>query len=475
MALAGIVFAMLSIVSLAADTPNLLAELDAKNYAVVDAYINQVEVDYRERKISEEYAAKVFSTLTLAAATIEPRLDEWLVAYPQSFAANLIRGMFAVNRGGRARGSEYFKDIPPARLQEMYKHFKAAHIYLTKAIELDPKSTAAYAPLIRMSRIVRDDEGARRALDAAIGANPNALYARINYMANLHPNWGGSVSKMEAFVAESGRTGANEKTLEELRGMVGEAKSWPALYKGDRLRDMHDYAAALAAYDESLAVHETAVAHSRRGFAFNELGQHEKAVTELTRALELDPDLAHCCLGNRAFALLKLKRVDAAIADLITATTAGDAWSERTLISVYAFGEYGVKPDWDKAAAWCKRAADHGEGMGIYCIGGMYNEGKGGYPLDIVQATKWFEKAAEKGISDAQADTGFSYWDGRGVAIDHARAIHWWRAAAMQGNERARLKLEEELSFWEYFRYMTIPTWGYFIKQFFAWLGSLLG
>ena len=77
-----------------------------------------------------------------------------------------------------------------------------------------------------------------------------------------------------------------------------------------------------------------------------------------------------------------------------TATTAGDAWSERTLISVYAFGEYGVKPDWDKAAAWCKRAADHGEGMGIYCIGGMYNEGKGGYPLDIVQATKWFEKAA---------------------------------------------------------------------------------
>ena len=34
-----------------------------------------------------------------------------------------------------------------------------------------------------------------------------------------------------------------------------------------------------------------------------------------------------------------------------------------------------------------------------------------------------------------------------------------------EGDQR-QLKLEDELSFWEYFRYMTIPTWGYFIKQF---------
>ena len=62
--IAGVFAAILSLASQSAEPINSLAELSAKNYAAVDAYINQVEVDYRERKISEEEAGKVFSTLT---------------------------------------------------------------------------------------------------------------------------------------------------------------------------------------------------------------------------------------------------------------------------------------------------------------------------------------------------------------------------------------------------------------------------
>ncbi len=464
---------ILSVTSLAAEPPDLLVELNAGNFAVVDAYLNQIEADYRDGKISEEAAGEAFGKLTRAADSIEPRLDEWLSGYPQSFAAVLIRGMFATNRGGRARGGEYYRDVPPERIQEMHEQFEKARALLTRAAEIDPKSTAEYGPFIRISRILSDREGARRYLDAAVIANPKVRFARTNYMELLHPNWGGGVKEMEAFLAESARTGADEATLKILGEMVAEGKAWPALLRGNGLRDAGDYAAAIAAYTESIAIREVAVAYSGRAWTYNQMEQYAKAIPDVTRALELAPGLAYCCLATRARALIKLGRFEEGIADLTKAVDAGDPWSERTLGVMYASGKDGVKQDWNKAALLCRRAADHGDGLGMYCVGTLYDEGRGGLPRDTVQSAVWFEKAAEKGVADAQTDIGISYWEGQGVAVDRKRAIYWWRRAADQGNERARLKISENLSTWESFKYITLPAWGYYFQKFLAWLGRL--
>lgn len=50
--------------------------------------------------------------------------------------------------------------------------------------------------------------------------------------------------------------------------------------------------------------------------------------------------------------------------------------------------------------------------------------------------------AAEHGVADAQFTLGFMYEEGRGVEADNVEAVKWYRLAAEQGHERARVRLD---------------------------------
>ena len=52
-------------------------------------------------------------------------------------------------------------------------------------------------------------------------------------------------------------------------------------------------------------------------------------------------------------------------------------------------------------------------------------------------------KAAEQGDAVAQFKLGFMYDYGRGIPVNDAEAVKWYRMAAEQGNELAKYYLEE--------------------------------
>jgi len=54
---------------------------------------------------------------------------------------------------------------------------------------------------------------------------------------------------------------------------------------------------------------------------------------------------------------------------------------------------------------------------------------------------KWYRKAAEQGVADAQNDLGFMYENGQGVPQDYAEAVGWFRKAAEQGYANAQYNL----------------------------------
>jgi len=58
-----------------------------------------------------------------------------------------------------------------------------------------------------------------------------------------------------------------------------------------------------------------------------------------------------------------------------------------------------------------------------------------------VEAVKWFRKAAEQGLAPAQAQLGFHYYKGEGVAKDQVEAVKWYRKAAEQGHAPAQYNL----------------------------------
>src|SRR5262249_49188828 len=49
---------------------------------------------------------------------------------------------------------------------------------------------------------------------------------------------------------------------------------------------------------------------------------------------------------------------------------------------------------------------------------------------DYQEALKWYRKAAEQGLPQAQCNMGLMYYFGQGVAQDYVRAHMWYTVAA---------------------------------------------
>ncbi len=70
----------------------------------------------------------------------------------------------------------------------------------------------------------------------------------------------------------------------------------------------------------------------------------------------------------------------------------------------------------------------------------MYDAGRG-VPQDYAEALKWFRKAVEQGLAEAQHSLGVMYDNGWGVPQDYAEAVKWYRKAAEQGHAGTQINL----------------------------------
>jgi len=58
------------------------------------------------------------------------------------------------------------------------------------------------------------------------------------------------------------------------------------------------------------------------------------------------------------------------------------------------------------------------------------------------EAARWWRKAAEKGLLEAQVELGYCYENGAGVPLNKEEAIRLYRIAAQQGYGPAKDELE---------------------------------
>ena len=68
---------------------------------------------------------------------------------------------------------------------------------------------------------------------------------------------------------------------------------------------------------------------------------------------------------------------------------------------------------------------------------------------DYETAVTEFTRLAEKGDDKAQANLGYMYYAGEGVAQDYKQAVYWYRMAAVQGNKDAQYNLAVSYAFGE--------------------------
>ena len=79
-----------------------------------------------------------------------------------------------------------------------------------------------------------------------------------------------------------------------------------------------------------------------------------------------------------------------------------------------------------------RQAAEQGDVEAQHNLGVLYGMGRG-VPLDDAEAVRWYRLAADQGHARAQFSLGASYDFGRGVSEDEDEAVRWYRLAAAQG------------------------------------------
>jgi TPR repeat protein len=91
-----------------------------------------------------------------------------------------------------------------------------------------------------------------------------------------------------------------------------------------------------------------------------------------------------------------------------------------------------------KLVAEIRARAEMGDAKSQERLGVAFFLGKGGLTKDEVEAVKWFRKAAEQNVADAQYNLGVCYANGQGVTEDDAEAVKWFRKAAEQNQADAQ-------------------------------------
>lgn len=125
--------------------------------------------------------------------------------------------------------------------------------------------------------------------------------------------------------------------------------------------------------------------------------------------------------------------------DLKIEAEQGSADAQFHLAVAYMLGQDG-KQDLVEAVKWFRKAADQGDSLAQYNLGNAYEYGEG-VEQDSAEAVKWFTKSAEMGCVQSQYSLAVAYDKGRGVRQDDSEAIRWWQKAADQGDEEAQCRL----------------------------------
>ena len=127
------------------------------------------------------------------------------------------------------------------------------------------------------------------------------------------------------------------------------------------------------------------------------------------------------------------------LTDLSHSAEQGDVRAAYLLGTRYSSGRGGIRDD-SQAIRWFKRAAEGELPEAQFNLGVMYAAGRG-VSRDVSAAAGWFKLAADQGLAEAQHAIGTLHLTGRGVNQDVKVAIYWLRQAADQHYAAAEFNL----------------------------------
>jgi tetratricopeptide (TPR) repeat protein len=309
LAFASLIFCLAPEVS-AESWPDKLALLDKLRQGEIDALDAQLS-GYQEAfeagRLSELVVIHAFDAFANSGAELEPLLHQWNERHPDSYAAAVARGAYFNHLGWLARGGAYASKTPDERFEAMASYQAQAVKDATRAIEINPKASVAYALLLSASKSSVARTNREQIVRMGLEAVPTSYTIRYSALSGLLPWWGGSLDEIRAFIAEMKPRA--EDTL-ELRPLLGyadyaTAETWRRAGKRQE---------AIQYYDRALRFGDYWFYRYRRGLNFYNLKRYDEALVDFDRALALRPQLTGV-LDARARTYRRQGRYDNAFAD----------------------------------------------------------------------------------------------------------------------------------------------------------------
>ena len=115
---------------------------------------------------------------------------------------------------------------------------------------------------------------------------------------------------------------------------------------------------------------------------------------------------------------------------------AGDAEAQFALAVMYDLG-IDVPKNYAESGKWYLKAANQGLAEAQFKLGVRYYEYGKKARENYTTAFSWFYKAANQGLPEAQLNVGLMYQLGRGVPTNKVEAYKWYNIAAAQGFTKA--------------------------------------
>jgi tetratricopeptide (TPR) repeat protein len=345
----------------AEDSSPRVRQLDSGSYAELDRYFNDVQQRYERGQASEKELHDAFLEVREASDHFDRRYDEWIAAYPRSYAAHLLRGSHSFHVGRAARGETWFSEVPAPKIERMERYFRLARQDLHDSLDLTSRPYLSALYLLNVAMIDGDQSERRQWMELGNRLEPKNFFVRRRYMNSLEPRWGGSFPAMEEFLEQSRAAGLTPDKIAELEGMIEEDRAHERYESGDlagaaqkwgRVLDLYRNAGLAPPFD------------AQNGYVGALLDQKrvEEAVPEMERLSAAYPDLVWAHTQLAAYYNGK-QRFDESWTHLQQGARLHDPWSEAAVGRTLYYGapKLHIAPDKEAGLVWIRKAAAQGD------------------------------------------------------------------------------------------------------------------
>jgi len=283
---------------------DLVEKLRTGRWDTLDAELSAYEMKAEKDPRFEMNAMIAFGAFYAASDLIGARLDDWVKAAPNSYAALVARATCYTAIAQRWRGNGFARNVPQTNMEQAEKDLHIAVHDATEAIKIHPNLAPAYALRIKAARIAGTSDELAHAESDALSMVPGSFDVREQIMYASRPRWGGTRQEMQHLADSSQYYAAQNPAMRFLKG-------WVTLDEGDDLADAGKWQDAVAKYTQAIAVGgEYWTTYRRRANAYFAMQQWQKAVDDGIRADNLYPGYSEN-LKLLAFATARNSQPDA--------------------------------------------------------------------------------------------------------------------------------------------------------------------